>query len=543
MWVQSLRIEGFRSIQQRITLPLASRITILVGRNSTGKSNLLRALKLVSNFPTLAEELRDEDFSPGSSEIKIAVVVRISEAERKSVAKSIAESKVAVSRSLSDFSKGSYLRLWYLATVTKASLSCSYYLAYQKISKWHPLFSRRTSSPDNETLSRFQEMLKKHYLAIQCQDCFDRIPAEEQNEIAGLLTQQYMDNNQVTRTRYNEVRDALSFITEGIGGEIQPAQLGGEKSEDSEAKFQIRTEIEKKYYVPLPYMGEGAKRVALVLYHIVNSPCGIIGIEEPETNLHSGAQKRFRNTLDTLCVKYNKRIILTTHSTVFIDRWQSASVHKVDIGHGLTTLSHALERDGLTEVARLLGVSPGDALAADGIIWVEGPSDLAVYESLFRTIGTDLEANNISIMWVGGDALRHIRLAELKQLNPNFAVLIDSERTSARGGVPRWKTQFAKDCQEEGNMFFMTQFRSIENYFTLRAIRQYYHAPKIPAFGNYDALDAYIQQNLPGKSYSKMRDAGPIAKLMTPTEVENLGDLTAALHSVQTLISEWKHFK
>ena len=306
-------------------------------------------------------------------------------------------------------------------------------------------------------------------------------------------------------------------------------------------KYQLRNEIEKSYHVPLSYAGEGAKRVALVLYYIVNSAQQVIGVEEPETNLHTGAQKRFRLRLDELCTKYNKRLILTTHSTIFLDGWESVNIHKTDINKGITSVSEAIDREHLASVAQLLGVSPGDALAADGIIWVEGPSDLVVYNAFFKALGIDLVAKNISMMWVGGETLHHVHVNELERLNPNFVILVDSELMSVNSTVPEWKKQLSNECENRGHVFFMTKRRSIENYFTEAAISQYYQCINIPAFGPYDKLTEHIQHNVPGKKYSKTRDAGAIARFMTTVEVENLDDLTATLRQVQLQISDWKH--
>jgi len=543
--LQSLIVKGFRSIAES-KLPLSSGVTILVGRNSTGKSNILRALRLATQVPTtLQPKLQDEDFSPGISRIEIKLQLIISDEERKNLADPVNKAKVQISRPLVDFSRATYSDLLYTVDIAKGDSRIRYYLGYRKVSKLYPLFAKGASSSLNlDILHIFQSMLAKVYLPIQCQDCFDRIPETDQHAIAHILMRQYLNSDPTIRSRYNEVRDGLWFITEGIGGEIQPAQLPRDKSKGLAATYILRSEIEKTHFVPLPYMGEGAKRVALVLYHIVNSPYAIIGIEEPETNLHPGAQRRFRNMLDSLSTKYGKKLVLTTHSTLFVDGWQSASIHKVDIVKGMTSLSPPLERDHLMDVARILGVTPGDALASDGIIWVEGPSDRSVYTIFFKTLGTDLEANNISLMWVGGDALQHVSVSGLRQLNPNFVVLIDSERTSPSGKIPKWKRQLADDFEHNGYMFFITQRRSIENYFTLSAISRYYKAPSLPAPGNYDDLQIHIQKNLQGnRTYSKMRDSAPIASLMSAAEVESLGDLTIALRRVQQLISDWKQLK
>ncbi len=46
--IQSIQVEGFRSIQSASLTPLSG-LTTFVGKNSSGKSNLLRALSLFFN--------------------------------------------------------------------------------------------------------------------------------------------------------------------------------------------------------------------------------------------------------------------------------------------------------------------------------------------------------------------------------------------------------------------------------------------------------------------------------------------------------------
>jgi hypothetical protein len=287
-------------------------------------------------------------------------------------------------------------------------------------------------------------------------------------------------------------------------------------------------------------MGDGSQRVALILYYIVNSPHRILGIEEPELSLHPGAQKRFRQVLDRLCSKYQKQLLVTTHSPVFLDGWEAASLFKVDISKGKSVLSAVADREQAIGVARMLGISPGDSFVADGIIWVEGPSDVSIYTAFLQKLGIDLEAKNVLLMWGGGDAMQHLSVSELQRLNPNFAVMLDSERTSSQKQIAAWKKRLCGQCNEVGAFAFVTQRRAIENYFSLRAVRQHYNKRDLPLFGEYVELAAHISAHIPGRSYGKIRDAGPIVANMTAKEIENLGDLTQALRSLQSIIARWK---
>lgn len=542
MEITSVGVAGFRSLTAIRLSPLA-RTTILAGRNSSGKSNILRALRLATDPSEFGSSLLEDDFSPGSSEIQITLDINTSAHESTTLDQPIRAAEAGVSKPLTDFVKTFYPNIHYFVRFRKDDLGKhTVYLGYKKTTNLYPLFAKGASTAvNNQILKAFEELLRQHYRMITTRDSFGSIKASERDEISAVLMGQFVSIDPAQRARYNEIRDSLLFITEGIGGEIQPAQLppGGESNE-SPPRCQTRSEVERSYYVPLSYMGDGAQRVALTLYYLVNSQHATIGIEEPELSLHPGAQKRFRATLDRLCSKYQKRLLLTTHSPTFLVGWEAAILFKIDISKGRTVVDEAVEREQALQVARMLGVGPGDALAADGIIWVEGPSDVEIYGAFLRTLGSDPEANNILLMWGGGDAMRHVHANELMCLNPNFAVVMDSDRTSAHKEVTPWKKRLAEECGEKGVLAFITERREIENYFSPRALREYYRKPNLPPVGEYEQLTAQISTHAPGQKYLKMRDAGAIARAMTAREVDNLADVTRMLREIRRLISRWK---
>jgi predicted ATP-dependent endonuclease of OLD family len=542
MVVFSLDVAGFRSLNNVTVSPFAP-VTILAGRNGAGKSNILRALNLVADPLSSASSLSSEDFSPGSPQIRIGLWIAITESEHTGIAKPIRQAKSGQSKPLQDFARAFYRDIFYRVIFNKSNpAQPAYYVAYKKTSNTYPLWAKgATSQVNGEVLAWLTTMLKKHYQIMKTQDSFGSIPTSERNDISALLMKQFLSVDPGERARFNELRDNLSLITEGVCGEIQPAGPASQgESTDALSCVQMRSEVERSYYVPVPYMGDGAQRVALILYHIVNSSCGLLGIEEPEAGLHPGAQKRFRRVLDNVSSKYRKRLLITTHSSAFLDGWNAASLLKVDIVKGKTVLSRAGDREQVVEIAQILGISPGDALAADGIIWVEGPSDVNVYGALLSTLGVDLDANNVLLMWAGGDAMQHLTAAELKRLNPNFAVMLDSDRTSAHKRPSEWKKRLAEECRAAGAFAFITQRREIENYLPLRTIRRYYDKPDLPDLGEYGQLAPHISTHAQGKAYNKMRDSGPIARLVTKKELDSLGDLAQALRDLQLCISRWK---
>ena len=445
------------------------------------------------------------------------------------------------SKALNDFIKGPYRTVRFTARFPRARpTQPSVYLGYRKVSQYHPLWGRLANTASNNAVREaFESLLRSHLRVIQLHDSFGTVDLATQSSIAAVTNDQFMTPSPGKRGLYNEIRDDVSYIMEGIGGEIQPAS--GASNESGENNLQLRTEVEHSYTLPLTSQGDGAQRVFLILHHLVNAREPLIAVEEPEICLHSGAQRRFRSVIDHLSTKYQRQVVISTHSSVFLDGWQASAIYSVGITEGNSTIAEISGRESALEAARALGVNPGDALAADGIVWVEGPSDAVVYKRLLGLLGVDLDSLNVSVMWGGGDAIRHLTASDLSKLNPNFVVFLDSDKTSPRKAPAPWKTAMAKDCRAVNAQAFITGRRELENYFSSNAVGRHYGVAGLPQVDPYDDFDDYISNNITGRKYLKGRDADPIAARMTASEVEQLDDLTEALREVQRRIGVWKN--
>lgn len=80
-------------------------------------------------------------------------------------------------------------------------------------------------------------------------------------------------------------------------------------------------EYDKNY--PLQECGSGIKSLVVIAMHRANAllrnGTTVLGIEEPETNLHPQAQKRFMASLQETTDGSDSQALFTTHSTVLVD--------------------------------------------------------------------------------------------------------------------------------------------------------------------------------------------------------------------------------
>ena len=102
--------------------------------------------------------------------------------------------------------------------------------------------------------------------------------------------------------------------------------------------------------------------------------------DEPETHLYPSAQRDFFNTLLTMC-KNEFQILLSTHSTIFVDRANIQNVSKVNLTDGYSVISKAKTTDDIYDS---LGIKNSDFLFYDKFLAVEGETEFSLVPSLYK---------------------------------------------------------------------------------------------------------------------------------------------------------------
>ncbi len=163
----------------------------------------------------------------------------------------------------------------------------------------------------------------------------------------------------------------------------------------------------------------------------------LFAIEEPEIYLHPHATRMLLNLIEK--VAQRDQVIFTTHSGEFINRVpldQIVTVQRRDDGCGIH--SHAvrpclrgLARAEVTKVQRYLREDRSDMLFARAVLLVEGQAEYFSLPGFARTVGLDLDAGGISIVFVNGignfATYHHI----LKAFQIPHAVMMDGDGEAA----------------------------------------------------------------------------------------------------------------
>lgn len=264
-------------------------------------------------------------------------------------------------------------------------------------------------------------------------------------------------------------------------------------------KWEIFLREEGKGDIRLSQSGSSLRTVFLVLAFLRLVPevkeTGaatklVFCLEEPENNLHPALLRRL---IDFLARQRNERgfsLVITTHSPICIDlatKRDDATILHVRREGGRTVCQNVLDYAGQSSILEDLDVRGSDILQANGIIWVEGPSDRIYINKWIEVVsnGRLREGAHYIFLFYGGKILSHFDALPPEELpkkiamlavNRNLAVVLDSdhrpEEWRTRTGKARkpqmklskTKREMIKQVEELGGMAWVTAGKEVENY-------------------------------------------------------------------------------
>lgn len=172
--------------------------------------------------------------------------------------------------------------------------------------------------------------------------------------------------------------------------------------------------------------GDGIKSLAaLAILNIPgqNTKNSLIAIEEPESHLHPDAARQLYETISEL--SHNYQVILTTHSPIFVNRSDIGSNIVVDSGRATPAKS-------VQEIRDALGTIVSDNLInAEYVLIVEGESDRVVLEKLLpqmsEIIHDAIHQGRLVIDSIGGAGNLSYKLSLYRNLQCQYHVLLDHD--------------------------------------------------------------------------------------------------------------------
>lgn len=259
--------------------------------------------------------------------------------------------------------------------------------------------------------------------------------------------------------------------------------------------WEIYLEEEFKGRIALSQSGSGLKTVMSVLAclilvpHLEGKPLSqyIFGFEELENNIHPALLRRLNNYIYNAAIEHDFIYFLTTHSNVLIDQFSKQSdaqiIHVTHIESVSTciTANTYIENNGILDD---LDVRASDLLQANGIIWVEGPSD-RIYLNRWISLWSDgelKEGTHYQIIFYGGRLLSHLNAEapedvesgiSILNTNRNAIMLIDSDKRTRQMPINGTKRRIKREFDAMEAYCWITKGKEIENYIPASVVDEF----------------------------------------------------------------------
>ncbi|SEO61849.1 ATP-dependent endonuclease [Nitrosovibrio sp. Nv6] len=520
--IESLSIGGYRSFGNQIQrFEKFSKVNLFIGRNNSGKSNILRFLhylypsfskktplnldRIDSHIPLGAKFLAgtsislEKDGQGNFSEFYSVIAPRIKNQGWKNQAAGYVLRVLQEKAKIDNTSSA-----WFDFDLTLRLVELNWKSAFDLLGDseirflWQALVDKSGGGRDQHWYPESLNALQPHFKSIRS----EMIPAIRQVGKQGTISETFggegiierlvkLQNpdvhNQHDREKFNHINEFLRKITDNQTAEIEiPHQ-----------RNTILVHMDGKT-LPLESLGTGIHQVIILAAAATIPTDTVICIEEPELHLNPILQKKLIRYLFEVT---SNQYFITTHSAALMDT-PGAEIYHISLENNQSNVKRVTSSIHRSAICEDLGYHPSDLLQSNCIIWVEGPSDRIYLNYWINTSSTVyVEGIHYSIMFYGGRLASHLSgedideiiedFISLRRLNRRSVIVIDSDSTKAGAAVNATKHRLKEEFDAGPGYTWITAGREIENYIAPDQLKEAIKktrpsAKALSKFGRYD---------------------------------------------------------
>ena len=336
--------------------------------------------------------------------------------------------------------------------------------------------------------------------------------------------------------------------------------------------WEVCLEEKEKGEIPLSKSGSGLKTVILALLNLLAVPKikdpqkekkeisdYLFAFEELENNLHPALLRRLFSYIEDFTIQNKCHFFITTQSNVVIDQFsQSPNAQIIHIVHD-GTKSCAITINSFKEQSAVLddlGAKASDLLQANGIIWLEGPSDRTYFNKWIELYigGTLKEHRDYECAFYGGSLLAHfesedplsadVDAVNILRVNRNAILIGDSDRTEPNKSLKPRLEKMKTAMEKMGAYIWITDAKEIENYIPAATLNRIFKKDNLPDIERYEIFyhekekDYWHKNGLVG-SFDKVEFAHKIVLNLLKEDLDKRFELKDRMAEICEKIKKW----
>jgi len=550
MRITSIHIQNFRSLRD-VRLDQIGNMTVLIGRNGAGKSNIFEALNvLVSGLDAEIErELGSLDaglwFAKNDdAPIRITAELVFDDGGFSKIYPDGGEGSkahmVRIAREIIGPASKARIRTADLeidgvplirdGTVTEGSQASD----TRKGGGEKETSDANTEDRVKTFLKNLTEEVKRRFLIIQAArngvpvgaSSLRRTPIMPSETVKELMTlSQTIEPREYEKTwvRIQETfKDMCPYVEElkTVQGSLVMRERGSD------------------VHIPVGCWGGGQQEVLALVDWLSKEDTTFVLLEEPEMHLHPGMIRKLFSFLRRLSSQ--KQVIISTHSPILVDRRDIETTWIVQLRGGETKVSVLKDAEEFSTILQEIGARPSDVFFAEGVVFVEGLSDAIFLSKMAEKMGIDVEQSLRFVQTGGkGSGKYHLQVWSdaAKNVKIPFFAIYDSDAEEEAGKV--------KSLEKDVNLLILEK-GTIEEYYDgekLIAALERETGDKIPpewkgkilSTPRVDRIKEWLKENRKQSLKWKVPVAEAVAEQMSIEELDE--EIRSILERIRTSLS------